>query len=129
LCVAGNYIEFGEFKSWTARGTKQWASSVLSGSVDGHTQDCCPSARSTSSDRAVLIGGQNQMASDRQLIVHCSRAPSMTTTTVRSTAEQRRLQKEATAERALHLAKTNVSNAMDLIREVLPMEFMAHSSW
>ncbi|CAF5226967.1 unnamed protein product, partial [Rotaria magnacalcarata] len=32
-------------------------------------------------------------------------------------------------ERALLLAETDVTKAMDLIRKAMPMEFMAHSSW
>lgn len=52
-----------------------------------------------------------------------------TTTSRRNSVEERRQRKMITAQRALILAETDVTKAMDLVREAMPMEFMAHSAW
>ena len=101
--VDGDFIEFGEFKSPTSRGPKQWPA------LPPH-----PSPSSSESN-----GANGRLLSDVQ-------AP---TTSRRNSTEERRQRKIVTAQRALILAETDVSKAMELVREAMPVEFMAHSSW
>ncbi|CAF1108919.1 unnamed protein product [Rotaria magnacalcarata] len=100
----GDFIEFGEFKSPSTRTKKHWPD------LPRETTPTISTESSSSSHHDV----ENQVA--QQI-------------SVRSNAEQRRQRKIVTAERALLLAETDITKAMDLIRQAMPMEFMAHSSW
>ena len=95
----GNYIEFNEFKSTRTRGQKSWPS-----------RD--PSITSSSSSPLV-----SNVTSKKK------------TTTVRGQNEARRYYEQETVIKALELAKTNVHQAMDHMRQALPTKFLSHSSW
>ena len=105
-CIGGDFIEFGEFKSPTSRGSKQWPA--------------LPPCLSPSSSSHSL---QSNGAHDR--LIPDVQVP----TSRRNSIEERRQRKIITAQRALILAETDVSKAMELVREAMPVEFMAHSSW
>lgn len=103
----GNYLEFNEFKSIRVRGEKQWPSSSASQSVTTSTSD----------------------QPNRQLVPTSTRSSSSSTTTVRAQVEARRQYEQETVIRALKLAEINVHQAMDLVRNALPIKFLAHSTW
>jgi hypothetical protein len=94
-----NFIEFGTFKSTTARKHIHW-----------------PSASSPSS------------ASSSRTTPHMAAAATPSAGT-RLQTHAKREQNKSIAQRALHLAKASVHNAMALIQETMPDKFLAHSSW
>ena len=104
--IGGDFIEFGDFKSPTSRGPRQWPE--------------LPPQPSPFSNRLSPSSAQHEGGGLPAVPPPMSR---------RNSAEERRQRKLVTAQRALILAETDVSKAMDLIREAMPMEFMAHSSW
>ena len=95
-----NYIEFNDFKSTRTRGQKTWPSTESSSS-----------SSSSISDVSKTTSVQPK------------------TTTVRAQNEARRQFEQETVNKALELAKTNVHQAMDLMRQALPSKFLSHSSW
>ncbi|CAF1458138.1 unnamed protein product, partial [Rotaria sordida] len=98
----GDFIEFGEFKSPSSRGSKYWP-------------DLPSNLLNTSSGSSSSLNDiHNEMPRQKS---------------VRNIAEERRQRKIITAERALLLAQTDVTKAMNLVREAMPLEFMTHSSW
>lgn len=112
VCIdlGDDFIEFGEFKSPTSRGSKQWSELPIRPSS-------LPNLTSESTDN------------HNHIVLPVPLLPIPPPTSRRNSIEERRQRKLITAQRALILAETDVSKAMDLVREAMPMEFMAHSSW
>ena len=110
IYIGGDFIEFGEFKSPKSRGTKLWP-------------ELPPHQPSSSSNLSSASSETNER------LIPPVQIPTTTTTSRRNSVDERRQRKMVTAQRALLLAETDVTKAMDLIREAMPMEFMAHSSW
>lgn len=107
VCLGGDFIEFGQFKSPGNHGTKHWPQ--------------LPPRPSSASN----ISSPSSDPNDRSVPAIIQ----VPTTSRRNVTEERRQRKIVTAQRALLLAETDVTKAMDLVREAMPIEFMAHSSW
>ena len=101
----GDYLEFNEFKSTRTRGQQSWPSR------DSSIRSS-PSVSNSTSNQIVRVSSKKT-----------------TTTTVRAQNEARRYYEQETVIKALELAKTNVHQAMDHMRQALPTKFLSHSSW
>jgi hypothetical protein len=110
----GNFIEFNEFKSTTKRGQKQWPPSS--------------SSSSSSSAAATPIAGRLPVVAV-PVVQHQPLVPRTTTTTVRAQAEDKRRHRIEVYTQAVELAKTNIDDAMDLIRREMIEKFVEHSTW
>lgn len=96
-----NYIEFGSFKSTSARGNKYWPS-----------QQQEPLSTLSS---IPIYGASNQSINS--------------TAIVQKETEIKHQQQESLAIEAINLAKTNVEDALDYIGKHLPSEFIHHFRW
>ena len=103
-----NFIEFGTFKSTTARKHIHWPSTSS------------PSSSAASSSRTTPHIAAAAAAAA------AAATPSAGT---RLQTHAKREQNKNIAQRALHLARASVHNAMALIQETMPDKFLAHSSW
>ena len=105
-----NFIEFGDFKSLKARGQTQWPSLATAAASDVPIRSI-PAAPAASNHPQAL-------------------APRTTrATTVRAQAAARRQQSDETARKAMTLARTSISAAMDFLMEDRPNEFLSRSTW
>ncbi len=120
----GDYIEFGEYQSTSARGKKQW-SSLASVSSSSFASSSAASVVVAAAAAAARPPSTTASGDDQLFVPRTTRV-----TTVRQQAEERRQQKRVIIMQAYNIAaNTSVDAAMVFMRDTLPWEFATYNQW
>jgi hypothetical protein len=116
----GHFTEFGQFKSIQKLSQKQWPPSSISSTTRP------PPITTTAA--AVALPSKT-LPQQQPLVLPRITTTTARPTTVRARAEEKRIRDDDIARQALLLADKSVDEAMDFIREVMPIKYMQHPQW